>query len=92
MSNNKIHNMDASKNRETIEKSDSANKLSEHIQQMSAITKQQQRDLEQENSEQDSFHNEKLATAVYKMLLQLEIKFPGKSSHQAKTFLTEVCF
>ena len=66
------------------------NKLSEHIHQMSALslpTKQQA--IEQENNS-DVIHNEKLATAVYKMLLQLEIKFPGKTTQQAKNFLNEV--
>ena len=92
MSNIKTQNTDTSKNKETIDKSDSTNKLNEHIQQMSSVAKQLQRDTEQENNEQDSLHNERLATAVYKMLLQLEIKFPGKSSHQAKTFLKEVRF
>lgn len=42
------------------------------------------------NLEYEEIYNEKLTIAVYKMLSQLEIKFPGRSSTQAKTFLSEV--
>jgi hypothetical protein len=79
-------NMRLSQNFENVKNSNES-KVNEHIQQMSSLNAKQ---IESENAEQDEIYNEKLATGVFKMLLQLEIKFPGKSPHQARTFLNEI--
>jgi hypothetical protein len=76
------------KNNNNSEKTESRIAQNEMFNSSSFLSAKQQAGAE--NPEYEEIYNQKLSTAVYKMLQQLEIKFPGKNPQQARAFLSEV--